>query len=73
MGPGENTILFGKYQLRRVIGTGRTCTVYLAVHLGLKEYRAIKKNLQTLRRLWGISKGSSYSEEYQASWNTCDI
>lgn len=38
-----DTILFGKYRLERVIGTGRTGTVWLAVHLGLEEYRAIKQ------------------------------
>lgn len=37
------TILFGKYRLDRMIGTGRTGTVWLAVHLGLDEYRAIKQ------------------------------
>lgn len=39
----ENTILFGKYQICRVLGTGRTGTVFLAVHLGLEEYRAVKR------------------------------
>lgn len=39
----EDTILFGKYQLCRVIGQGRSGTVYLAVHKGLDEYRAIKQ------------------------------
>ena len=38
-----DAILFGKYQLLQVIGTGRTCEVYLARHIGLEEYRAIKK------------------------------
>lgn len=32
----------GKYQLCRVIGKGRTGTVYLALHRELEEYRAIK-------------------------------
>lgn len=39
----ENTVLFGKYQISRMIGQGRSGTVYLAVHLGLEEYRAIKR------------------------------
>lgn len=39
----ENTVLFGKYQLCRVLGTGRAGTVFLAVHLGLEEYRAVKR------------------------------
>ncbi len=38
-----STVLFGKYQLCRILGTGRSGTVYLAVHLGLEEYRAIKQ------------------------------
>lgn len=49
-------MLFGKYRLERVIGTGRSGTVWLAVHLGLEEYRAIKcmlrrgTNYETVRR-----------------------
>ena len=39
----RDTILFGKYLLCRTIGRGRTGTVYLARHLGLGEYRAIKQ------------------------------
>ena len=39
----RDTILFGKYQVCRTIGKGRTGTVYLARHLGLGEYRAIKQ------------------------------
>jgi len=39
----ENTTLFGKYQLRRILGRGRHGAVYLAMHKDLKEYRAIKK------------------------------
>ncbi|WP_333648354.1 serine/threonine protein kinase [Lacrimispora sp.] len=35
--------LFGKYQLCKILGTGRAGTVFLAVHLGLEEYRAIKR------------------------------
>ncbi len=35
--------LFGKYQLYGILGTGRAGTVFLAVHLGLEEYRAIKR------------------------------
>lgn len=38
-----DTILFGKYQLCRIIGKGRTGTVYQARHLSLGEYRAIKQ------------------------------
>lgn len=40
---GVSTVLFGKYQLCRILGTGRLGTVFLAVHLGLFEYRAIKR------------------------------
>lgn len=40
---GLDTVLFGKYQLCRILGTGRLGTVFLAVHLGLFEYRAIKR------------------------------
>lgn len=39
----ESTILFGKYQIYRVIGSGRSGTVFLAKHLGLDEFRAIKR------------------------------
>lgn len=39
----EDTVLFGKYQICQVLGTGRTGTVFLAVHLGLEEYRAVKR------------------------------
>ena len=42
-GVTADTVLFGKYRLDRVIGKGRTGTVWLAVHLGLEEYRAIKQ------------------------------
>ena len=38
---GEH-ILFGKYRLCRKLGSGRSGTVYLAFHLELEEYRAIK-------------------------------
>lgn len=38
-----DAVLFGKYQLCRILGTGRLGTVFLAVHLGLSEYRAIKR------------------------------
>ena len=39
----EDTILFGKYQICRIIGCGRSGTVFLARHLALNEYRAIKR------------------------------
>ena len=38
-----DSVLFGKYQLCRILGTGRIGTVFLAVHLGLEEYRAVKR------------------------------
>lgn len=41
--PVTDTILFGKYQLIRILGKGRSGTVYLARHLELEEYRAIKQ------------------------------
>lgn len=39
----ESTTLFGKYQLCRIIGQGRSGTVWLAKHIELEEYRAIKQ------------------------------
>lgn len=42
-GVKEVTVLFGKYRMLHVLGSGRTGTVWLAVHLGLEEYRAIKR------------------------------
>lgn len=39
----EDTVLFGKYQITGTLGSGRNGSVLLAVHLGLQEYRAIKK------------------------------
>ncbi len=39
----EDTILFGKYRIDRVIGRGRSGTVFLARHLALDEWRAIKR------------------------------
>ncbi len=39
----KDTILFGKYQLVRILGQGRSGTVYLAFHKELEEYRAIKR------------------------------
>lgn len=39
----ENTTLFGKYQLCRILGRGRSGVVYLAKHKDLEEYRAIKQ------------------------------
>lgn len=39
----EDAVLFGKYQICRVIGLGRCGTVFLAKHLALDEYRAIKR------------------------------
>lgn len=39
----EDTVLFGKYQIAGALGSGRNGSVLLAVHLGLQEYRAIKR------------------------------
>lgn len=39
----RDTALFGKYQLCRVLGRGRSATVYLAKHTALEEYRAVKQ------------------------------
>lgn len=39
----QDPILFGKYHLCRIIGKGRTGTVYLTKHINLGEYRAIKE------------------------------
>ena len=51
-----SAVLFGKYQIYGILGTGRAGTVFLAVHLGLEEYRAVKRvpksflNYEDLRR-----------------------
>jgi len=37
-----NAVLSGKYQLYDILGAGQAGTVFLAVHFGLEEYRAIK-------------------------------
>lgn len=42
-GTETNTTLFGKYQLCRILGRGRSGIVYLAKHIDLEEYRAIKQ------------------------------
>lgn len=39
----KGTVLFGKYQIIRILGKGRSGTVYLARHLELEEYRAVKE------------------------------
>ncbi|MCI6887149.1 MAG: serine/threonine protein kinase [Lachnospiraceae bacterium] len=39
----EAATLFGKYQICRELGRGRSGTVFLAKHLDLEEYRAIKR------------------------------
>lgn len=41
-GMDKDTILFGKYRLLRQAGSGRSGTVWQALHLGLEEYRAVK-------------------------------
>lgn len=38
-----SAVLFEKYRICGILGTGRAGTVFLAVHLGLEEYRAIKR------------------------------
>ena len=38
-----SAVLFSKYQICGILGTGRAGTVFLAVHLELEEYRAIKR------------------------------
>lgn len=38
----KDTTLLGKYRLCSIIGTGRTGVVYLAEHISLGEYRAVK-------------------------------
>lgn len=43
----EDTTLFGKYQLCRIIGQGQSGTVWLAKHKELEEYRAIKQVSKT--------------------------
>ncbi len=39
----KDTVLFGKYQLIRILGQGRNGDVYLARHLELDAFRAIKR------------------------------
>lgn len=39
----EGTVLFGKYQICKVLGSGRAGTVFLGIHKELLEYRAIKR------------------------------
>ncbi len=39
----EEVILFGKYRILSVLGSGSFGTVFLAEHLKLKIYRAIKR------------------------------
>ena len=39
----KSAVLFGKYQIIRILGKGRSGTVYLARHLELEELRAIKE------------------------------
>ena len=52
----EGTVLFGKYKICRVIGRGRSSTVYLAEHVKLEEYRAIKQvPKEEGKRLWEAS------------------
>lgn len=43
----KDTILFGKYRIDQILGTGRSGTVFLATHLGLEEPRAIKRVAKT--------------------------
>lgn len=38
----EERVLFGKYRLCETLGSGRSGTVYLAWHMELEEYRAVK-------------------------------
>lgn len=38
----EEHVLFGKYRLCRKLGSGASGTVYLAYHMELEEYRAVK-------------------------------
>lgn len=39
----EGTVLFGKYQIKGILGRGHAGTVFLAVHMELEEFRAIKR------------------------------
>lgn len=38
----ESTVLFGKYQICRILGRGMRGTVFLVRHIVLSEYRAVK-------------------------------
>ncbi len=55
----EQTILFGKYQIVEEIGVGASGHVYLARHLGLKTYRAIKR----------VSKSHSLQSQFRLEAN----
>ncbi len=46
-----NTILFGKYKILSLLGTGQFSTVYLSKHIFLECYRAIKLIPKTFHRL----------------------
>ncbi len=46
----KDTVLFGKYQLIRILGQGRNGDVFLARHLELDAYRAIKRVLKSSAR-----------------------
>ena len=61
----EENILFGKYRIISTLGTGNSSTVYLARHLKLKVYRAIKcipKDTADTSSIF--TEGSPYSEAY---------
>lgn len=59
----EEKILFGKYRIITVLGTGSSSTVYLARHLKLKVYRAIKCiPKDTAQRSNATDKSSVFSE-----------
>lgn len=47
VGEIKATTLFGKYQICRELGRGRSGIVYLAKHIELEEYRAIKRVSRT--------------------------
>ena len=59
----EEVILFGKYRILSVLGSGSFGTVFLAEHLKLKIYRAIKRIPRSLADRSSFSLESDFLAE----------